>query len=97
MEIAPEDRNRLNAAWRAMLDRAVREGFPETLSAETMLEVALSRLHDRVGPQQAAWYLDELQRGLRERTPAQRAPLKVALGPADEAFQWSETQGVSRD
>ena len=85
-----DDRERLTAAWRAMLERAVGQGYPEVVSAETMLEVALSRLVDCASPQQAAEYLESVHSRLRDRATARLLELKIpTLGtPEDEAFRW---------
>ena len=91
MEQSPADRDRLRAAWHAVLARLTREGFSEAACAETMLDVAASKLSDVAGGTHAAGYLEKIQRQFPARAAVKISDLKVAaLGASDEAFQWSE-------
>jgi hypothetical protein len=77
-DLAPDEDEKLRAAWQAVLARLVQEGYPERACAETMIAVAVSRICDGAGLDVAKRYLDVL----RERIAAEQDLKLAELGRA---------------
>lgn len=96
MESSPTVREKLCAAWEAVLSRLINEDFPQDECVETMIEIGLSRLCAQRGVAGAAAYLGTLRASVNDAQSRKLAELgRASFGPADDApFAWS-TSGAS--